>query len=65
MCSESFNLTETFLQMHFQGIKIVLAFFFFFDSFLILRCTEVLFVDDVGDGTEVPFGSLKVSSQSG
>lgn len=28
MCSQSFNLTDTFLQMCFQGIKIILAFFF-------------------------------------
>lgn len=30
MCSQSFNLIDTFLQMCFQGIKIILAFFFFF-----------------------------------
>lgn len=48
MCSESFNLTEMFLQMCFQGIKIILA---FLDSIFILCCTEVSFADVVDDGT--------------
>lgn len=41
-------LTDTFLQMCFQGIKIILA---FLDSIFILCCTEVSFADDVDDGT--------------
>lgn len=48
MCSESFNLSDPFLQMCFQGIKIILA---FLDSIFILHCAEVSFVDDVGSGT--------------
>lgn len=42
MCSQSFNLIDTFLQMCFQGIKIILA--FFLDSIFILCLPEVSFV---------------------
>jgi len=48
MCSETFNLTDTFLPMCFQGIKIILA---FLDSIFILCCAEVSFADDVDNGT--------------
>lgn len=46
MCSEAFNRIDTFLQMCFPGIKIILA---RFDSTFILCCAKRPFVDDVGD----------------
>lgn len=45
MCSEAFNLIDTFLQMCFPGIKTILA---HFDSIFILCCAEGPFVGDVG-----------------
>lgn len=56
MCSEAFNLIDTFLQMCFQGIKIILA---CCDSIFILCCAEVSFVDDAGDATGSVWESVR------
>ena len=53
--SESFDFLDKVFQLCFRGIKTILAssssFFFFWDTIFILHCTEVSFVDEVGDGT--------------
>lgn len=52
--SESFDFLDTVFQLCFRGIKIILASSSSFlggDTIFILHCTEVSFVDEVGDGT--------------
>lgn len=53
MCSESYNLIDTFLQLCFQGIKIILT---FFDSIFIFMLRRSIICGRRVGGVTVSFG---------